>query len=136
MTTTPTTPSELLPDPCPFCGWEAPRLVKAVFSMANGYHELVDSPYVRCEECGAIGPQDDDGDDAAAVALWNRRGPFTGPTPVTPTPSELIVIKREDVRALAGQVIGICVPSAGTGTVWGVIQDRIEAAIIAAGRST
>jgi hypothetical protein len=61
-------PEPLLP--CPFCGWDTPELVRAV---VNDQRELTDSPYVRCLECGTIGPPDADGNDQRAIAIWNRR---------------------------------------------------------------
>jgi Lar family restriction alleviation protein len=52
--------------PCPFCGWDKPTLEEA--AMQDG--EIVGPAYVRCVECGAVGPF---ADDDEPVAAWNRR---------------------------------------------------------------
>lgn len=54
---------------CPFCGWEQPRFVPA--EIVN--NEVTEDGYVRCEECGTIGPSGPDGNDDEARNYWNRR---------------------------------------------------------------
>lgn len=65
--------SDLKLVPCPFCGWAKPELVLTSFDYSDGSQQVTEDPFVRCMECGTIGPPGTDGDDSLAVKLWNRR---------------------------------------------------------------
>lgn len=67
-----TLPSEVLL-PCPFCNSNE---VSQSYSYGPHKNEM-NSRFVECENCAALGPPDDACSESEAARLWNRRAGLT-----------------------------------------------------------
>mgnify|MGYP001616049123 CR=1 FL=1 len=74
--------SELVPLPCPFCGWENIRIVESPFD--NGFFKDSLYTYCWCKVCGTRGPWAFNVEDAdeenyhKCIVRWNERNGKNG----------------------------------------------------------